>query len=236
MAWPCADRAVLLCEVPQPRVSDFTLPMPRPFLPWLTHNPLQVAPGGRQEGAAGAGSPGALGVYGRLASPSLADARCTRLQGVVERFVSADTAAMLRSSFAGLWALDDDGAASAIDAAIEDPLGYVLKPQREGGGNNLYGDDMVSRLRDGTGLGAFILMQRIQPQKHRALFMRLGKVTASVALCELGVYSVYLGRRGKPTEALRNDAVGHLLRTKTANSNEGGVAAGFAVLDSPLLI
>lgn len=29
---------------------------------------------------------------------------------------------------------------------------------------------------------------------------------------------------------------GHLVRTKTAASNEGGVAAGFAVLDSPYLV
>jgi glutathione synthase len=37
-------------------------------------------------------------------------------------------------------------------------------------------------------------------------------------------------------QAVRNEAVGHLLRTKTADSNEGGVAAGFAVLDSPMLV
>ena len=33
-----------------------------------------------------------------------------------------------------------------------------------------------------------------------------------------------------------NESVGHLLRTKLASSNEGGVAAGFAVLGSPLLL
>jgi glutathione synthase len=157
-------------------------------------------------------------------------------QGVVERFVSANVATLLRSSFAGLWALDGDESGGIIDAAIANPHAYVLKPQREGGGNNLYGDDLVARLRDRTGLGAYILMQRIQPPMHRALFMRQGKVTASDALSELGIYSVYLGHREKSKQALRNEAVGHLLRTKTANSNEGGVAAGFAVLDSPLLV
>ena len=30
--------------------------------------------------------------------------------------------------------------------------------------------------------------------------------------------------------------VGHLVRTKRTDSNEGGVAAGFAVLDSPYLV
>ncbi len=37
------------------------------------------------------------------------------------------------------------------------------------------------------------------------------------------------------TQGLVNEEVGHLVRTKTSSSNEGGVAAGFAVLDSPLL-
>jgi hypothetical protein len=35
---------------------------------------------------------------------------------------------------------------------------------------------------------------------------------------------------------LINKEAGHLVRTKTSSSNEGGVAAGFAVLDSPYLV
>jgi glutathione synthase len=34
---------------------------------------------------------------------------------------------------------------------------------------------------------------------------------------------------------LLNESAGHLVRTKFESSNEGGVAAGFAVLDSPYL-
>jgi hypothetical protein len=33
-----------------------------------------------------------------------------------------------------------------------------------------------------------------------------------------------------------NERAGHLLRTKGHGTNEGGVAAGFAVIDSPLLL
>jgi hypothetical protein len=50
---------------------------------------------------------------------------------------------MLRTFFAGLWGLDDPSApetAEAIASAIANPDAYVLKPQREGGGNNLYGE------------------------------------------------------------------------------------------------
>lgn len=53
-----------------------------------------------------------------------------------------DVAAM-RSCFAGLWSLHDvsDPATDAIvQAAISHPHDFVLKPQREGGGNNLNGE------------------------------------------------------------------------------------------------
>lgn len=33
-----------------------------------------------------------------------------------------------------------------------------------------------------------------------------------------------------------NEEGGHLLRTKATTTREGGVAAGFAVIDSPLLV
>ena len=64
----------------------------------------------------------------------------------------------------GLWSLDDSTeAADVIADARQHPERYVLKPQREGGGNNLYGDKLASRLADSSGLAAYILMQRIFP-------------------------------------------------------------------------
>lgn len=48
----------------------------------------------------------------------------------------------IRGCFAGLWSLDDPSeptTAAVIQDAISKPHNYVLKPQREGGGNNLYG-------------------------------------------------------------------------------------------------
>ncbi len=48
----------------------------------------------------------------------------------------------LRQFFAGLWGLDDlsdPDTAAIVSAALADPDAFVLKPQREGGGNNLYG-------------------------------------------------------------------------------------------------
>jgi glutathione synthase len=75
-------------------------------------------------------------------------------------------------------------------------------------------------------------MQRIKPAQNSSVLVRKGKYSLEQTLSELGVYGVYLRVQD---EVVVNDCVGHLLRTKTATSNEGGVAAGFAVLDSPYL-
>lgn len=37
-------------------------------------------------------------------------------------------------------------------------------------------------------------------------------------------------------EELYNEEVGHLLRTKSVDDNEGGIMAGFATIDSPWLV
>ncbi|KAL4538452.1 hypothetical protein Ndes2526B_g03244 [Nannochloris sp. 'desiccata'] len=162
--------------------------------------------------------------------------------GVLERFAaSPQDAELMRTFFAGLWGLDNltgdsaesIAASTAVADAIANPGSYVLKPQREGGGNNLYGDALKKRLEAGGVLGDLILMQRILPPVKQSIMVRLGKATMAETLSELGIYSTYL-RKGN--EVLLNREAGHLVRTKAATSDEGGVAAGFAVLDSPYLI
>lgn len=67
---------------------------------------------------------------------------------------------------AGLWGLEggkDERTQGVLGEAERHPEAYVLKPQREGGGNNLYGEQLLEKLRSRQGLAAFILMQRIRP-------------------------------------------------------------------------
>ena len=157
--------------------------------------------------------------------------------GVVERYApSPDDASLLRSFFAGQWALEDPEApatAAAVADALQHPERYVLKPQREGGGNNFYGAALTDRLLQREGLAAYILMQRIMPPTNRAVMVRLGQAVEADTLSELGVYGT-LVRRG--SRVLLNRRAGLLVRTKAATSDEGGVAAGYAVLDSPQLV
>lgn len=46
--------------------------------------------------------------------------------------------------------------------------------------------------------------------------------------------NIFTHRKGK--DMVFNECVGHLLRTKSSEHADGGVAAGVAVLDNPLLV
>ena len=50
-------------------------------------------------------------------------------------------------------------------------------------------------------------------------------------IVELGVYGIFVGNGFKQL----NESAGHLLRAKFTGTDEGGVAAGYACLSSPLL-
>ncbi|KAJ0078571.1 hypothetical protein Patl1_22757 [Pistacia atlantica] len=162
---------------------------------------------------------------------------------VLERFLdNKEDIAKVRKCFAGLWSLDDS---EIVGKAIERPELYVMKPQREGGGPiflislchsfcclQLYtlstgGNNVFEQGSEED--AAYILMQRIFPSESLAYLMRDGVCHKDQAISELGIYGAYLRNKDK---VIMNEQCGYLMRTKISSSNEGGVAAGFAVLDS----
>lgn len=160
--------------------------------------------------------------------------------GALERFLRDDDASSpreLRQVFAGLYDLDEaaPNADAAVAEALAAPDAFVLKPQREGGGNNLYGSDIVDALTSMTPAqrSAFILMERIVSKPKTGALVRNGHATEGDCVAELGIYGAFLANdKGE----LHNEVCGHLLRQKLLGTNEGGVAAGFAVLSSPALV
>ncbi|KAL2345728.1 hypothetical protein Fmac_007013 [Flemingia macrophylla] len=154
---------------------------------------------------------------------------------ILERFLdNKDDIAKVLKCFAGLWSLDDK---DIIRKSIKSPELFVMKPQREGGGNNIYGDNVRETLlklqkADSQEDAAYILMQRIFPSISAAVLMRDGCWHKDHAISELGIFGTYLRNKDK---VIINKESGHLMRTKIASSDEGGVAAGFAVLDSVYL-
>jgi hypothetical protein len=81
---------------------------------------------------------------------------------------------------------------------------------------------------------AFILMSRIETPAHRCYVVRDGaNAEWTEATSELGFYGALLV---DGDAVVHNRYAGVLLRTKSASENDGGVSAGVAVLDSPLLV
>jgi glutathione synthase len=135
--------------------------------------------------------------------------------GILERFLtSPKNIAAIRSSFTGLYPLDRsaDGIQAYKDA-LADPGKYVLKPQREGGGNNFYGDDISTQLQKLSlnERNAYILMDLIRPPQFKNAMLREGKVIVTDVVSELGIYGLWVS---EDSVVYLNKAAGHLLRTK----------------------
>jgi len=173
--------------------------------------------------------------------------------GVLERFFPGDTEKKavddMRKAFAGLYSLGDDTTEedlAAVKAVLDGGEGqYVLKPQREGGGYNFYGDQLAAKIKENVQetadglkmsdkLGEYILMERLFPPRQNAILLRSGRVEGSGdTISELGCFGTIVC---SPTgDVLHNEYAGFLLRTKFSNVDEGGVASGFATLSSPYL-
>ena len=155
---------------------------------------------------------------------------------ILRNFVNEDCARHIETTFVGLFLLDEmipqEGKfQTARQVACLSPVNYVLKPQREGGGNNFYGLEMVEKLRslDGDAVQAFILMERIYPLSHQTFILTEGQLQETEAVSEIGRFGVCLA---KEEEIIQNHDVGYLVRTKAAHQNEGGVSAGYACLDT----
>ncbi|XP_020808427.1 glutathione synthetase isoform X1 [Drosophila serrata] len=159
---------------------------------------------------------------------------------VLERFINdPDEIKAVGKIFTGLYSLDDNEAGNATyEMALRTPEKFVLKPQREGGGNNVYGVDIPDALKRMSRVerSAWILMDLIHPPLTKGYMVRPGgdmppQIVDMVS--ELGIFGVVIG---DAEHIVHNYQAGHMLRTKLSTANEGGVAAGLGALDSPYLI
>ncbi|KAF0983555.1 hypothetical protein FDP41_010620 [Naegleria fowleri] len=158
---------------------------------------------------------------------------------VLEKFLSKQEAQSVKEVFTGIYSLEDTQSIEFIRDAFEHPDDYVLKPQREGGGNLVYGETMKNYLdillhhpnheQYAAIKYTYILMRKIKPQLHQKDIIRQGQVSSGDCISELGIYGIFLGD-GK--EELKNTHAGYLLRTKLASFQDGGVASGVASMDS----
>lgn len=152
--------------------------------------------------------------------------------------VSSSLMDKIRSTFAPQYDLAVSGRGRELALNPSTAVSHVLKPQREGGGNNIYRDAIPGFLRslpekDWKG---WILMELIQPHEEaRNVALRSdGEVLSGNVVGELGVFGAILWNNNG--DVVHNEQGGWLMRTKAKDSDEGGVAAGFSSLDSILLV
>jgi glutathione synthetase len=148
-------------------------------------------------------------------------------------------------TFAPIYPMDTSSAGKEARKLATDPTTasrFVLKPQREGGGNNIYRKAIPKFLKSTPEdkWPAYILMEMIEPPTQKNVIFRNGEVQKGGVIYELGIYGVCLWRHGDGGEdngeVLENWEAGYLLRTKGDTSEEGGVAAGFGAVDSCCLV
>ncbi|TDL19686.1 glutathione synthase [Rickenella mellea] len=204
--------------------------------------------------------------------------------GVLERFLNGDGDAQadgmfafgeeevreVRESWMGMWRLGDNPPAgsatpSGMERAAMNHANLVLKPQREGGGNNVYKSSILPFLETlpEREREAWIAMELIEPPVSvGGWLVRAGSTGSSATgptggggavksdiVSELGIFGWALfgpGQVGGAAQTkdvaknsetmMRTGEGGWLVRTKGRESDEGGVAVGFSVLDSVVLI
>ena len=177
--------------------------------------------------------------------------------GVLERFLcdeerwgkgsslDAKEIEELRESWVEMWGLDDEGGEGEEDGAskaVRRALGLVLKTQREGGGNNVFKEDIpgfIERLPPKERKAWSAMEIIVPPPGTRTYFLRSGsspdELESSDVSSEVGIYGwAFFG--GKDKKVVEEGYAGWLAKTKVRGLNEGGVGEGFAFMDSLILV
>ena len=155
---------------------------------------------------------------------------------IISKFVSQDIAKIIIKTFVKMYSLDEvivtsEGKIKASEFAYNNHNSFVLKPQREGGGNNFFGVDikkLISEIKDKE-LNTYVLMERIRPKTHSAILVVKNNAESQSCISEIGRYGICSSENGS---IINNFDAGYLVRTKSESINEGGVCSGFACLNS----
>ena len=113
-----------------------------------------------------------------------------------------------------MWSLEDyndeEEVRNIVAKVIENPKDYVVKPQKEGGGNNFYDHEAADLLKKFTAkdieekefesMKQFMIMERINPPMIKAWMLKDGTINEVDSLSELGLYSFVLIDTSKKDE------------------------------------
>lgn len=167
-------------------------------------------------------------------------------QEQLEKFLSASEAKRIADVFCDFWSLEastslgEEGFKVGLSPRSEK---LVLKPQREGGGHNIFGSDIkpfLSALESVEERSQYILMEYINSPQEKNRILYSDDVTQEFKsdftdrlVSELGIYGSIVAD-GSLMKVDRTG--GYLVRSKKSGVKEGGVAAGYAGISGLLLI
>jgi glutathione synthase len=142
------------------------------------------------------------------------------------------------------WSMGDFGKEGAevnevYKDAVENPEMYVLKPQKEGGGNNLYGDDVKTKLLDlsDPNLSSYIIQPRVYPPLIKSYHVTKGKVREVQGYTELGMAScIFTELKNGENQVVDEWMIGMFCHNKDGSLPEADISRGTAALDYPILV
>eukprot|EP01103_Thecamoeba_quadrilineata_P021013 TRINITY_DN934_c0_g1_i2.p1 TRINITY_DN934_c0_g1~~TRINITY_DN934_c0_g1_i2.p1 ORF type:complete len:389 (-),score=77.39 TRINITY_DN934_c0_g1_i2:24-1190(-) len=159
------------------------------------------------------------------------------LPGTLERFLpdEPEKVQRLRSSFTGNYELGQEDS-DILKEIRKRPQDFVMKPQREGGGNNFYGEEIIKQLDKikPEERKIYVVMDKIVPKPRSTYFHHNDEISIQEeTISEVGTFANFLSDGEK---ILINQYGGYAVKTKSIKNSEGGVLAGFAAVDSLCLV
>lgn len=156
-----------------------------------------------------------------------------------ERFLPFESSALVRQTDRDMKVLDrsrDGLEAREVDLNPDTARYHVLKPNLEGGGHNVYGEDIAGFLSEKvpeTEWGKYILMRKIEPPATVGILMMPQEIYTGPIVSELGILGACLWRRrGNQVEILSNQVAGWMFKTKPLAVNEMSVVKGYGCFDA----
>lgn len=115
---------------------------------------------------------------------------------------------------------------------------FVLKPNLEGGGHNIYREAIVSFVRElpQAEWSKYTLMRLIEPPKQEGILMTPDDLYRGRVVSELGVLGTCLWQRTPSGAKIHsNKTAGWTFKTKPEEVDEMSVVKGYGCFDCPLL-
>ena len=119
-----------------------------------------------------------------------------------------------------------------------EPEKYILKPMKEGGGNNITGEKLKNIIpEEGNEISDLIknsvIVEKIDSYEHEGFVIRNEKIELQNSISEYSIYGIILANENN---IIINKNVSFLVRTKHKKSIEGGIIEGAGAVDIPCLL